>query len=357
MIPDPSRRAWTAGLGLVALIVSACRPPTAEPENALRVATTWPEAKRRRLEQAFQRWSIARPSGPTFAIAWVEDGGDVRLGGPIDDHPPDALAVGVARIGLFGGEPDQRPTTWDGLAESANAGRLAIGDPRRDPIARELAVRWMAADGLAVAWNRLVPLYARSALVATGSPRALVDRGRADWALTVDSDSPLSPVAAFVEGASIEPSTHHAELAETFLTFLRESVTTTTTTTLPDAPAGRDLLVDLLGSVLVDARGSTGLPPWPPASIRALRDRDDGGSLVQLLAEQLVPDAEARAWLLQSWDEAGLVDERRLASLAGAVDGRLAREPRFRAWLRGEWTAWARGSAVDPLPTAMGSTP
>ena len=31
-----------------------------------------------------------------------------------------------------------------------------------------------------------------------------------------------------------------------------------------------------------------------------------------------------------------------LAELAGAADGRLAREPRFRAWLRGEWTAWTR---------------
>jgi hypothetical protein len=31
-----------------------------------------------------------------------------------------------------------------------------------------------------------------------------------------------------------------------------------------------------------------------------------------------------------------------MAEMAAAVDGRLAREPRFRAWLRSEWTAWHR---------------
>jgi hypothetical protein len=31
-----------------------------------------------------------------------------------------------------------------------------------------------------------------------------------------------------------------------------------------------------------------------------------------------------------------------LAEIARACDGRIADEPRLRAWLRAEWTAWAR---------------
>ena len=69
----------------------------------------------------------------------------------------------------------------------------------------------------------------------------------------------------------------------------------------------------------------------------------DGAALVGVLAEQLAPDPDERRWLLASWGRAprpidgGLLDE-----LAGAVGGRLAANARLRAWLRGEWTAWAR---------------
>ena len=38
----------------------------------------------------------------------------------------------------------------------------------------------------------------------------------------------------------------------------------------------------------------------------------------------------------------GVVTEVDRLLAAGAAEGRLAREPRFRAWLRGEWTAWTR---------------
>jgi hypothetical protein len=36
------------------------------------------------------------------------------------------------------------------------------------------------------------------------------------------------------------------------------------------------------------------------------------------------------------------VDETLLAEMAHAADGRLIHEPRFRSWLRAEWTASAR---------------
>ena len=87
----------------------------------------------------------------------------------------------------------------------------------------------------------------------------------------------------------------------------------------------------------------TEAPPWPPASVQELAQSDPSGRLVEGLAAQVAPDLEARVWLLNSWDEAPRpLDGARLAALAGAVDGTLAAEPRFRAWLRAEWTAWAR---------------
>ena len=50
-----------------------------------------------------------------------------------------------------------------------------------------------------------------------------------------------------------------------------------------------------------------------------------------------------RSWLLESWEQPSRpIDGALLGELAHAVGGRLAREPRFRAWLQAEWTAWAR---------------
>ena len=128
---------------------------------------------------------------------------------------------------------------------------------------------------------------------------------------------------------------------------------------------GDDLLADLLGATLIDARDElkaahealeragrpekaerwmTEPPPWPPASVAKILGRESNAMpLVETLAAQLAPEADARAWLLRSWIaptrpvDAALLDE-----IARAADGRLLREPRFRAWLRGEWTAWAR---------------
>jgi hypothetical protein len=125
-----------------------------------------------------------------------------------------------------------------------------------------------------------------------------------------------------------------------------------------------DLLADLLGAALVDAReelrdadaalrrfghparAEAALgerPPWPPASVAKLQASPNGGPLLETLLDQVAPDPEARAWLLESWSRPRrAVDGVLLAELAGASEGRLAREPRFRAWLRGEWTAWTR---------------
>jgi hypothetical protein len=84
-------------------------------------------------------------------------------------------------------------------------------------------------------------------------------------------------------------------------------------------------------------------------------------SLIQTLATEIAPEPAARAWLVRSWLSAPrTVDLTLLSELARAADGRLGREPRFRAWLRVEWTAWsrqryrrvARVVASGPGPTA-----
>ncbi len=66
-------------------------------------------------------------------------------------------------------------------------------------------------------------------------------------------------------------------------------------------------------------------------------------ALIETLSAEVAPEPPARAWLLRSWlAPARSVDEELLFDLTQAADGRLCREVRFRAWLREEWTAWAR---------------
>ena len=158
----------------------------------------------------------------------------------------------------------------------------------------------------------------------------------------------------------------HGEVALAFLDHLVESgQVEPLPAALDTLPAADELLADLLGSALVEAREEliaawealehagrperaemwmTQAPPWPPASVAKLLAGDENAmAMLETLAAQLAPDANLRAWLLRSWISPDkLVDDRFLIELANAVDGRLVREPRFRSWLRAEWTAWAR---------------
>ena len=134
----------------------------------------------------------------------------------------------------------------------------------------------------------------------------------------------------------------------------------------PMDPLEAELLADLLGCVLFEARPEliaahraieahqdrpqaqraarwmVQPPPWPPASIQELSSRPDSGALIGDLSAQVVPDPRSRLWLRESWvrPEAP-IDGTLLSEIARAEGGRLAREDRFRAWLRGEWSAWA----------------
>ena len=153
-------------------------------------------------------------------------------------------------------------------------------------------------------------------------------------------------------------------LIETGRAELRRAVAPATTRRDPDVES---LVADLLGSTLVDAQdelwtawdaleraGSpeparkwlTEPPPWPPASIEKYlnREGENAMSLIETLAAELSPRPAVRA--LADPELAVASSARRrdtlLAEMAQAADGTLSHEPRFRAWLRAEWTASAR---------------
>ncbi|MGB0070675.1 MAG: hypothetical protein WBQ11_21845, partial [Isosphaeraceae bacterium] len=210
----------------------------------------------------------------------------------------------------------------------------------------------------------------------SGSAAAAANRGEAAHTLRVAalsgsaSEGDLDPsVVPWNEGAAILRGNWHAPQARAFLRFLADHHGATPGRETPDLdPEVSDLLADLLGATLVDAQeellvaGSnvaraggpasaqaqawlTEPPPWPPASVEKLQTRggDIALAMVQDLAGQIAPDPEPRFWLVQSWlRPARPIDHSMLTELARAAGGRLVREPRFRAWLRGEWTAWAR---------------
>jgi hypothetical protein len=126
------------------------------------------------------------------------------------------------------------------------------------------------------------------------------------------------------------------------------------------------LVAELLGATLVDAQDELWLawsaleragvpeqelkwmtepPPWPSASVSRMigRQGEAGLSMLETLAEEVAPLASTRAWLTLSWvGNPEAIGMKRLREVAEADDGRLLAEPRFRAWLRAEWTAWAR---------------
>jgi hypothetical protein len=186
-----------------------------------------------------------------------------------------------------------------------------------------------------------------------------------------------------VEGAGIVAGPSRRRLSELFFRFLAETgKAERPRADATDDPEADSLLADLLGATLVDAQDElwtawttlnragrptraamwlTQAPPWPPASIEKLElelEGEGSEALVQTLVEEIVPDADLRAWLLRSWlGPKRLVDGSLLAEIAQAADGRLAREPRFRAWLRAEWTAWARQRYRRVTRTVKGLSP
>jgi hypothetical protein len=284
------------------------------------------------------------------------------------------------------------PALFTAMASPVMAGLVALDDPRRDPATLALAAARLAAGpSWAAAYADLVRLAARCAPAGARAGTALARLARRELAVgpALGGAAAMAPGLAFrplatgvVEGVAALAGAPHPEPARRFVEALAPA------SPAPRAGVPADLLATLLGATLVDAQPElvaagaaiealpdpararaleaflVEAPPWPPASVQRLVDRDRR-DLVEALAAQVAPDLERRTWLLQSWESAATparIDGERLADLAVAVDGTLLAEPRLRSWLEAEWRAWtrqrgrrvarqARSDAASPAPT------
>jgi len=346
------------------------------------------------VRPARRRWDLRR------------EGADVLLGGPISRYrpldragqlapvePSASHAWQVARRSPIGSlVHPERSSAEDSSGERALATNpsenqvsppLVFDDPRHDPIALAWADGVLNDSTWEEGYAKLVELAANPRKIGRqpGSALAAVERGEAtatpgvhptmeDTEKTTDPARNLTQfrqgprASEFVEGVAIAQTTARPKGARLFLTFLRESGRCQPARAEEyETPDTDSLLADLLGATLVDAQEElqaawvalqgakdpararmwlTQPPPWPPASVVKL-EQEDATPLIQTLAGEIVPDPAQRAWLIRSWLESNRrVDRQLLEELALARDGKLALEPRFRAWLRAEWTAWAR---------------
>jgi hypothetical protein len=388
MNASPTPRLGRLHLALVATLALGCERPEGD---ALVIATPWSSSQRAAIEADYRK---ADPSTP--AIAWlplapgddasrIVPGVDLVLGVPASDL--DALDGLLAPIS----DGDRRPwrvarrltlglavdTTLEhpSLADRSLASRVALDDPRRDPI----SLAWAKARLSSLGWPKGYAELVRKATNArrigrAGSARLRVSRGEAAVAPAADVVGPLDEKTALVgldgappwlEGAALVGASPRINEARAFVAFLANRGQAEP---VPDdfpapEPVADGLLADLLGATLVDAQDELWAaaealdhsghpdpfegylddpPPWPPTSVQKLRRRAEADELLDALAREIGANGDARAWLLRTWDSPERkIDGAWLRELARAA-GSLAQEPRFRTWLRAEWTAWAR---------------
>ncbi len=329
---NPRRLVW-------ALIFSVAGCGVGEVDDALTVATTWPADERAAWAERVQgsqlatplRWLVLAPGDDLAHVATRTNPPDIILGAPA------STCERLARNGLL--EANSQGQAWS-IAAQKSLIFDSTDDPRVHP--RTLSALKSALDG--PSWSKG---YAR--LVAS---RDLDDSSMSDQ----------------LEGVAALRRARHAVTARALIdalatpTLMESKHGSTTTGATLDADA---LLADLLGATLVDARDErlsawnalesanhpakaeadlVEPPPWPPASVEKLLLTDPHAMpMLETLAAQLAPAADCRGWLLRSWlTPKRAIDGNVLTEIATAAHGRLVREPRFRAWLRSEWTAWAR---------------
>jgi hypothetical protein len=373
----------------------------------LRIGTSWSGVDRDHLARRFDALTSGRQA---IKLIWVElppnaaadvktvsaAPFDVLLGGPVSSFQ--RLAEGGLLEPLDGpGSPAwlvarRRMTTrgsgsqHKALSASSRDRPLGFDDPRVDAATLAWATAALHKGSWREGYARLVVLFAKSPSRPgwqSGSAAGALERGELSQTLVstallasaggpdsaVDRSALASDTAIWDEGVAIVRGARHVEEARAFLRFLVGQAGSTAGRALDRADLdANDLLADLLGATLVDARDEltwawneldraavartsqafgwlTEPPPWPPASIGSMQRRggEKGLGLIEDLARQIAPDSQERLWLLESWVKPGrVVDGSLLWELSRAAGGRLVREPRFRAWLRGEWTAWAR---------------
>lgn len=354
-------------------------------------------------------WVQLEPGADLDQVAGRAEQVDVLLGGPVALYERLGQAgrlSPIARAGLplwcvakrseLGFAINRRvlasrnlePNAGDlGLAMPVLRGRVGLGDPRHDFVTFALAKHRLETGEWARGYAELVlaASHARPIGRTPGAALASLERGEVAIVPAVADRvtnstgaefEPMREPVAWFECAALRRGAPHAEAAQAFLNFLVDREPGSGTMPRRDQAGPADaLLADLLGATVVDAQdelraagnalawaqGDTAdrlkretwlaeAPPWPPASVVQIRRSDELGSLLETLAEQVAPDPAARAWLWKSWQaEPEPLDGTKLAELATAAGGRLTGEPRFRAWLRAEWTAWARQRYLSAL--------
>lgn len=377
---------------LAAFGLSGCSRGIEDP-RAFVIASPWLGPVREELEREFTDWlgDLREISGSPIAWGKIPEGEsldrflrrstrlpDVLLGGSVDDY---ARLAAEGRLEGLGNETP-RPY-WREMSRStigltgrpASDPRLAMADPRVDPLTRAWCLGRLERGDWLDSYAKLIDRYGRATIAAgwrSASARAAVDRERADEAVQEldpekQDDADAEP---YVEGAAIRAGSPRAPMGRKLLEFLGErrgaTVGPATDGRIAARAEARDLAAALLGATLVDAQDelriaseavhkagspewAVGLlsqvPPWPPASVQKLlaKDGETGLELLETLARQVAPEAGSRVWLSQSWlISPRTIDGEILEDIARADGGRLAREPRFRSWLGAEWTQWAR---------------
>lgn len=403
-----TRREYLQGLAAAGLLATGCGSEFITPVSQLVIATDLPEPLTTSLTRAFRAadpggppvvWRRLEPFGDPSRLVVHDTTIQAVLTGAVWSLDRLAAAgrlealgskglrkwrsfrrgeVGLAlRTDLFEARGMEPPTGWAAWTDPRMEGFLALGDPRRDPATLALArarlattqiwaggyAEWLRAGGLA----RPIGRTPEAALVelAQGAVAAAPGVGDALPAIIPTVRIlPLGPgppaglgLVRRAEGPTLA--------ARRFVAFL-EQRQLLESETLPPAISDT-LLADLLGAVVVEAQPelieafrvlrSTGgrpdlearlteAPPWPPASVQELKTQASATPLVEALADEIAPSLEARFWLLESWNrKPEPIGGPFLEELADAAQGRLVAEPRFRGWLRGEWTAWARQRA------------
>jgi ABC-type Fe3+ transport system substrate-binding protein len=347
------------------------------------------------------RWVLLEAGDDPARVGDRLSGVDVILGGSPSYYSRLADAQGLGHPDVAGGplwiEARRSPIGWAfdprslgrataRLSDSwtrplppGRVGRMALGDPRNDPTARALALSLLESSW-SEGYAALIHLAAQASRIDSGGRSAIsaVERGRASLTPAIAEDlashsdlewSRSSETLLRLDGAAMLRSARNHDRAAAFLRFL----TSRGGRSQPPpprpimAPAAESLLVDLLGASMVESQAELWVawaalerakwpkklvedlqraPPWPPASIEKMKAKEGSDVLLDTLAEQIAVDPYDHAWLLELWDRpATRVNGEILAELATVNSGRLGTNPRLRAWLRGEWTAWARQNA------------
>lgn len=397
-------RPWNWGLIPLLIVLVALAAGCGGDSEPLVIATTWSVAERGFVAESFYNRPPI-PDAPS-RIEWISLApGDDLMRLASRRHPPDLLLGGspalyqtLARAGVL--EPGvvdgpawriarRSPMGWrvakSGDLDPASGeplGVLAFDDPRCDSTALNWARSLLGRnpDDWSRGYARLVRLAGGSVAPGNQPGAALATLERGECAAvpscaivpgreaTTATFVPRPDWQEAIEGIAILKRGRNLAAARALVQDLARSghAELPAFDDMDRDPTADAILADLLGATLVEARDElrtawavlgeaghadraamwmTQAPPWPPASVSKILSDPEGNamSLLDTLAGQLAPDADVRAWLVRSWLRPGrLVDGALLDDLASAVDGRLAREPRFRQWLRSEWTAWAR---------------